>query len=122
MSQPFGVWSAAGEVMEPRSQIPVFQDLAAALGFIVGRLDAQDLNALAAAGEKASAESDGRALEELRRRHDQQRLEVVFAGRSFPKDATRYKLGGHGVELGHIHIDFRYRDDGWVLEDIFICR
>ena len=107
--------------MDTKIELPVFQDLAEALEFIVGRLDAQDLNALDAAFEKAAGEYGRHALEALRRCHEQQRLEAIFAGRSFPTD-TRYKIGGHGAELGHIHINFRHRDDGWVLEEIFICR
>jgi len=108
--------------MDTKIELPVFQSLAEALGFIAGCLDAQDLNALDTAFEKASGEHGRYALEALRRCHEQQRLGAIFAGRSFPTDETRYKIGGHGAELGHIHINFRHRDDGWVLEKIFICR
>ena len=35
---------------------------------------------------------------------------------------SSFKLGGHGHEYNHIHIDFVRRPDGWYLSNIWQCR
>jgi hypothetical protein len=49
-------------------------------------------------------------------------LRARYSDRDFPPDAERLKLGGHDSELGHVHIDFIRRDEGWCLEQIWECR
>ncbi len=41
---------------------------------------------------------------------------------SFPDKGVDFKLGGHDKELGHVHIDFVKRIDGWVINKIWQCR
>lgn len=47
---------------------------------------------------------------------------VLYSSRKFPVVGSTFKLGGHDSELGHMHIDFKRADGGWVLDDIWICR
>jgi len=49
-------------------------------------------------------------------------LRERYAGRDFPKDQNRFKLGGHMAELGCVHIDFVNWDGGWRLWNISVCR
>ena len=61
-------------------------------------------------------------LDRLRERNAETPLVRLYAGRKFPADADTFKLGGHGAELGHIHIDFKRTAKGWVIERIWMCR
>ncbi|MHA3775490.1 hypothetical protein ACXR0O_28565 [Verrucomicrobiota bacterium sgz303538] len=47
---------------------------------------------------------------------------VLYSSRKFPVVGSTFKLGGHDSELGHMHIDFKRTEAGWVLDDIWICR
>ena len=114
--------------------VPTFRDLDQAVEFIVACLDSGDTDKLGAACAKSCSETSvypglppaaeyrTRAIVALQERHRQTRLERLYADRAFPATATTYKLGGHGVELGHIHIDFKKVEEVWLLEEIFICR
>jgi len=59
---------------------------------------------------------------QLRRQYQIMDFRDRYRGRSFPVNAQRLKLGGHDKELGHIHIDFIKRGEGWVIERICECR
>jgi hypothetical protein len=108
--------------------------LAAAVEFIVECLDSGDFDALGTACEKAHemqeqvqglpspAEYRRRAIAGLAQQHQQTRLDKLYSGLEFPDNITTHKLGGHGKELGHIHIDFRQAGEMWFLGEIWVCR
>lgn len=62
------------------------------------------------------------AIEALGKQHRSQSLRLLYAGREFPVEKEAFKLGGHGGELGHVHIDFLRIDAAWLLKEIWICR
>jgi hypothetical protein len=49
-------------------------------------------------------------------------LPFLYAKASFPPKANKFKLGGHGSELGHIHIDFIKKKGKWFLDKIWLCK
>jgi hypothetical protein len=114
---------------------PTFYVLSEAVEFIADCLDNEDYDKLLGALTKqymvpgAAPElreeilqSRLRAIHLLKERHQQIRLDLLYEGKVFPSGATAYKLGGHGKELGHLHIDFRKVNGDWALEEIFVCR
>ncbi len=109
---------------------PSFPDLGAAVEFIARALETGDHDALAdacvdageAAGPREARAYRHRAIESLAGRHTGHSLRALYAGRAFPANATTLKLGGHGRELGHVHIDFARSEATWELENIWICR
>jgi len=62
------------------------------------------------------------ALKVLREKHQERSLLERYRGRRFPWLRRRLELGGHAKELGHLHIDFARTSDGWVLDNVFMCR
>lgn len=62
------------------------------------------------------------AIRALAHAHDARSLDLTYRGREFPRDAVAFKLGGHGAELGHVHVDFMKIDERWVLKEIWLCR
>ena len=50
------------------------------------------------------------------------RLAERYANRDFPIEKSQFKLGGHGQELGHIHIDFIRDKNAWKIDRIWMCR
>jgi hypothetical protein len=49
-------------------------------------------------------------------------LATLYAGRAFPVEGTRFKLGGHGQPWDHLHVNFVKIDDRWVLQSLTQCR
>jgi len=96
-----------------------FKKLTAAVGFISTCLDKNDFKTLAAACANAPK---GNVLKQLGIVHKKQPLPKLYAKRTFPAKGGAFKLGGHGKELGHIHVDFTKKDGDWVLQKIFVCR
>jgi hypothetical protein len=46
----------------------------------------------------------------------------LYADWQFPIGGQEFKLGGHGRELGHIHIDFIKGLAGWEIQRVWMCR
>jgi hypothetical protein len=110
---------------------PAFQALSAAVDFIAQALDFGDHATLADACAEDRQDPSGlpthreyrlRAIALLADRHEQRSLRSRYSRRAFPIQEARFKLGGHGQELGHIHIDFVRSETGWQLENIWQCR
>ena len=62
------------------------------------------------------------AIKALSDRHAEHSLRFLYERREFPADRQEFKLGGHGKELGHIHVDFEITPAGWCLKEVWICR
>jgi hypothetical protein len=105
--------------------------LSAAIDFIAHALDVGDHSVLADACVAREPDVPGlptrrqyrlRAIELLASVHREKPLRPFYAGRAFLLHESRFKLGGHGRELGHLHVDFLREGPGWRLEDIWLCR
>ena len=104
-----------------------FSSVQEAVSFIVGCLENDDYNALCAAcvgreGRPSSFSQNRGVFINLKGLHARVPLSQLYAGATFPGDGDTFKLGGHGKELGHIHIDFVRTSGGWKLADIWGCR
>jgi len=112
-----------------------FRTLAEAVAFLASRLEADDLEAIAdqcgAAARDVEREAAGvgsprdhrlRAIEQLALRHAARDLRSRYRFRRFPWRARAFALGGHGKELGHVHVDFVKDASSWRLEEIWVCR
>ena len=62
------------------------------------------------------------AIKALSDRHTEHSLRFLYERWEFPADRQEFKLGGHGKELGHIHVDFEITPAGWCLKEVWICR
>jgi hypothetical protein len=114
------------------SGIRQFQSLTEAVDFIA-ECTASD-SATALFNQTVEAETQGeRPIEQteyftqrtfpvLRQQYQIMDFRIRYKDWAFPADTERFKLGGHDKELGHMHIDFIKRDNGWVIERIFQCR
>jgi len=113
-------------------KLPHFSVLSDAVAFIAGCLEAGDpadlLLAVRRAPQHVAHSADYRErfrtfiflpLAEIHRCQD---LRELYRDRAFPESGARFKLGGHMQELGCTHIDFVREEQGWLLEDIWICR
>ena len=70
-----------------------------------------------------SQRKPGDALLKSLQSFDQKRpLRELYADKSFPTNASTFKLGGHMKELGFTHIDFVQTNGVWKLQAIWICR
>jgi hypothetical protein len=109
-----------------------FGQLSEAVEFLAARLDVGDLDGIADECSAAAIDSaDGvpsrrpsrlGAIDELGRQHRSRDIRRLYEGRQFPDDLLQFKLGGHGAELGHVHVDFARAGESWVLKEIWICR
>jgi len=90
-----------------------------AVAAIAACLDKGDYKTLAAACSRKPNEHVLRQLGEV---HKKTPLPTLYADRTFPANAERFKLGGHAKELGHIHIDFSKTGGAWRIESIWMCR
>ncbi len=97
-----------------------FSNLAEAVKFLAQVVSLKDYEALAqACHEKLPQEW---VLERLQDLQESTPLPELYAGWEFPRDARQFKLGGHGKELGHIHIDFVKSKAGWEIQKVWMCR
>jgi hypothetical protein len=112
-------------------QAPSFTELSEAIAFIARALESGDHGVIADACVKKRGDVIGLPTERESRLHAVQgvahalgrrTLRSLFADRAFPAHESRFKLGGHGQELGHVHIDFVREGPSWYLEDIWQCR
>lgn len=130
------------EIIDPPMHVAGFDTLAQAVDFIAACIEADsapvlfkrtvvserstrrfDLGDRIVTMEDSAGDDFARQVfPSLRQQHERMDLRVRYDGRCFPADAQRLKLGGHDSELGHIHIDFIRRDNGWVIERIWVCR
>ena len=112
---------------------PTFATFAEALTFLVQACEAKRFDEIADACEEnpdgpfvdelpSDREYRIRAAEALAKRHAMSPLTELYAGREFPADQDRVLLGGHGRELGHLHVVFNSTSRGWQLRELFICR
>jgi hypothetical protein len=112
-----------------------FTQLSDALEFLAANLDAGDADAIADQCADAALDSSRQAaglppprdyrlaaIHELARHHHIRSLRSMYVGRQFPNEAAGFKLGGHGAELGHVHVDFVRTEKAWRLKEIWICR
>jgi hypothetical protein len=124
---------------------PSFVFLSDAVDFIARALEAGECDDLldACVGPSTGIEADVRLLSggdelsepmrdlrayklsevhSLAERHRDRSLRTLYEGRTFPQHEDRFTLGGHGRELGYVHIDFLRSTSGWQLENIWMCR
>jgi hypothetical protein len=97
-----------------------FSNLQKAVRFLATAVENGDRAGLARACREILPEEW--VLERLRDLNAETPLVQLYAGRKFPADGRDLKLGGHGSELGHIHIDFVRTDRGWEIHRIWMCR
>ena len=103
---------------------PAFRSLREAVSFIADCLDADRPEKLfrACTNRHGSSPFEDAVFRQLKERHGEQKLPRRYARRTFPRDKTKCKLGGHMKELGCLHIDFVKKNGAWRLERIWLCR
>ena len=110
---------------------PSFMELSSAIDFIARALETGDHGTLADACVTAEADCPGlptrreyrlHAIKLLAHVHAENPLRVLYAGRAFPSKESRFKLGGHAQELGHLHLDFVREGSAWRIENVWQCR
>ena len=115
-------------VSQKRTRKPSSRSLDKALSFIEKCLDDNNLNGLfdACREDRESDYMRPVVLEHLQQIQADVGLRSLYLDCSppvaFPQDAETFKLGGHNMELGHIHIDFCKVRSRWQLEAIWMCR
>ena len=97
---------------------PGFASLSKAVSFIVSCLDAKEPSRL----QSATLRRKIYGFESLEYSHGQIPLTKRYLGREFPSKGDSFKLGGHDMELGHVHIDFVKRNGQWFIDSIWVCR
>lgn len=109
---------AKGEVL------PRFEHVSEFLAWADKKLDADDYDGLvsAQADTTDTRQTKLASVKKLDGDLGSKKLITIFEGRTFPKDATTFKLGGHMRELGHCHIDFVKEGGSWHLTRIWQCR
>ena len=115
-----GIIVRADEAVEK----PTFTTLAQAVAHISQCLEkntSKDLFAACTEKRKPSR-LDETIFSHLQKRNEDKKLAELYSEREFPQDQKVYKLGGHGKELGHIHIDFMKRGKTWSILKIWMCR
>jgi hypothetical protein len=113
------------------AQEPSFTELSDAIDFIAHALDVGEHGVLADACVARELDAPGlpkrpeyrlRAIELLAGVHREKPLRSIYAGRAFPPQESRFKLGGHARELGYLHVDFVREGPRWQIENIWLCR
>lgn len=103
---------------------PAFSDARAAVDFVAAAVENNEWEKLYNACAEPSGDPEYfRGFFGYLQRFDQATpLRRLHAQAEFPADQTQYKLGGHGDEWGHIHIDFVKIRGQWYLDKIWQCR
>ena len=120
-----GISVGAGRSGAAENSKPGFARLAEALAFIQTALEKNDYAALrgaCATGEKACLAQQRAPFDQLQAAHQAKPLTERFGKLDFPDQADTFKLGGHGSEIGHLHVDFIRTQGKWQLRDIYNCR
>jgi hypothetical protein len=104
-----------------------FDDLTTAMGFVIRCIEGDDAASLLKACRhrrevRPYLEPDKHVFDQLKAQHAAKPYDELIAGLSFPADANEYKVGGHGKEFGHLHIDFEKVGDKWCLKHISLCK
>lgn len=111
-------------VLPAEDKLPHFPSLKTALAWMDQTLDAKDGARLGSAilACQKDPEAGAASARQLAEARGDRRLATIFKDRSFPENSGSLKLGGHGKELGHVHIDFLKIQNEWILKDIWVCR
>ncbi len=116
------------------ASIPRYNTLALAVDYIVACLDHQDWSRLsdACAHDYPSdrlapqlpthAEYRMTAIRALAADHQETNLAVLCAGMEFPLKGTDWRIGGHEPGWNHVNLTFAQSPQGWVLDEIWMCR
>ena len=104
-----------------------FHDLDAAMGFVIRCIETDDVESIITAMKherkvQPYLERNKHVFDRLKAQHAAKPYEEFTKDLSFPADVTEFKVGGHGSEYGHIHIDFEKRGDKWCLKSIWDCK
>jgi nicotinamide riboside kinase len=94
---------------------PTFHHVSEFLTWADKKIAADDYDALitAQADTKDSRQTQLIYIKTLDRGLKGRTLAKIYEGREFPEEAATFKLGGHGMELGHCHIEFSKKGDSW---------
>lgn len=115
--------SSAGDSAK---KAPTFAKLPEALQFLATALEKDDYAGMTAAcvpSDKGTSLSQQRAaFEALQTAHKAKALGERYGKLEFPAKGDTFKLGGHGSEIGHLHVDFVRANGKWQLKDIYQCR
>lgn len=121
-------------ITDAPASISKFDTLNQAIEFIVACLDREDYASLSDACARTYAteraapqlptyvEYRSKAIRALALNHQRTSLISLCAGMTFPSDTTRYLIGGHADGWNHVNLEFRQSKQGWVLDEIWICR
>lgn len=113
---------AADAVKQPAT----FGKLGEALQFLAKTIESDDyagLTAACATPDKGPSIAQHRApFDLLKTAHKAKPLAERYSKLEFPAQGDTFKLGGHGSELGHLHVDFVRVNGKWQLQDIYQCR
>jgi hypothetical protein len=113
-----------------------FQQLGDAVEFLADNLEKHNYEAIAnhciaplrdddeyvSAGLPSARDYRLTAIKALSDHHAEHSLRVHYERWEFPADRHEFKLGGHGEEFGHIHVDFEMTPAGWCLKEVWVCR
>lgn len=61
-------------------------------------------------------------FEMMKAQHKTRPYQELIKGMKFPKTGNFFKVGGHGEEFNHIHIDFEKINALWYLKSVWACR
>jgi len=105
-----------------------FSSVPDALGFIASCVEQNDTNRLTAAcvgGRRKPAiylAENPAVFNMLAAFHKANDLREFYGDETFPQKDRVFKLGGHGKQFHHIHIDFVKKGRSWYLADIWNCK
>jgi len=104
-----------------------FATVPEALAFIVDCVERNDVRKLTAAcvgrgSAQAYLAHNPGVFGNIRALHARKDLRTLYGAERFPRDGTVFKLGGHGEQFHHIHIDFVKKGRTWRLADVWNCR
>ncbi len=98
-----------------------FSTVPEALTFMIDCVEQNDMTRLAEAcvGEKGTTLAYFNNLVSFHRSNG---LKKSYGDKTFPEKGHTFKLGGHGKQFHHLHIDFVKKGEKWHLARIWICR
>lgn len=104
-----------------------FNTVPEALGFIVDCVENNDSTRLISAcvgrgDQPPLIIKQPNAFKSLVCFHESKSLTKSYGEKSFPEKGLLFKLGGHGHQFQHLHIDFVKKGQRWYLADVWNCR